>query len=89
MAVISMFYGLVIYLYFGDDKRHHTPHIHVKYQGEDTVFSIPDGKLLEGKLKTNKKKLIQAWMVIHAEELLANWDLAVSGQGIFKIDPLK
>jgi len=24
-----------------DNKQHKTPHIHVKYQGEETVFSIP------------------------------------------------
>jgi hypothetical protein len=53
MAVISMFYGLVIYLYFQDYKRHHFPHIHVKYQDENSVFSIPDGQLLEGSLKQN------------------------------------
>jgi len=89
MAVISMFYGLVIYLYFKDNQQHHTPHIHVKYQDENAVFSIPDGQLLEGSLKANKMKLIQAWIVIHSEELMADWDLAVMGQSIFKIDPLK
>jgi hypothetical protein len=44
---------------------------------------------LEGSLKPNKIKLLQAWVEIHAEELLADWDLAISGQRIFKIDPLK
>ena len=89
MSVISMFYGLVIYLYFQDNKRHHIPHIHVKYQDENAVFSIQDGQLLEGSLKPNKIKLVQAWIVIHAEELMADWDLAINGQSIFKIDPLK
>jgi len=89
MAVISMFYGLVIYMYFQDNKRHHIPHIHVKYQDENAVFSITDGQLLEGSLKPNKIKLVQAWIVIHVEELLADWNLAISGQSIFKIDPLK
>jgi hypothetical protein len=89
MAVISMFYGIVIYLFFEDNRRHHLPHIHVKYQDENAVFSIPDGKLLEGALKPNKMKLVQAWIEIHAEELSADWDLAISGQSVFKIDPLK
>ena len=89
MAVISMFYGIVVYLFFEDNKRHHLPHIHVKYQDENAVFSIPDGVLLEGSLKPNKIKLLQAWVEIHAEELLADWDLSISGQRIFKIDPLK
>jgi hypothetical protein len=89
MAVISMFYGIVVYLFFEDNKRHHLPHIHVKYQDENAVFSIPDGALLEGSLKPSKIKLLQAWVEIHSEELLADWDLAVNGQKIFKIDPLK
>ncbi|MDR3296653.1 MAG: DUF4160 domain-containing protein [Prevotellaceae bacterium] len=89
MAAISMFFGLVIYLYFEDNKTHHLPHIHVKYQDENAVFSIPDGQLLEGNLKSNKMKLVHAWIEIHAEELLADWDLAVNGQAVFKIDPLK
>jgi len=89
MAAISMFYGLVIYLYQFDNIRHHNPHIHVKYQGEWAVFSILDGSILEGELKSDKAKLVQAWIVLRKEELLANWDLAVAGQQVFKIDPLK
>lgn len=30
MPAISMFYGIVIYLYFFDDERHKLPHIHSK-----------------------------------------------------------
>jgi hypothetical protein len=89
MAAISMFYGLIIYLYQFDNIRHHIPHIHVKYQGDWAVFSIIDGSIIDGDLKTEKVKLVQAWMLIHNEELLANWELAKTGQQIFKIDPLK
>ena len=89
MAAISMFYGLVIYLYQYDNTRHHIPHIHVKYQGEWAVFSILDGSILDGELKLDKVKLVQAWIVLRKEELLANWDLAIAGQQLFKIDPLK
>jgi hypothetical protein len=34
-------------------------------------------------------KLVQAWIEIHKEELLANWELALNGQEAFKIEPLK
>jgi len=34
-------------------------------------------------------KLVQAWMEIHQEELVANWELAVNGQAVFKIEPLR
>jgi hypothetical protein len=46
MAVISMFYGLIISLFYGDNRQHHSPHIHVKYQNDEAVFSIPDGALI-------------------------------------------
>ena len=88
MALISMFYGLVIYIYL-EKTQHHLPHIHVKYQDENAVFSLPDGRLLEGSLQSSKQKLIQAWIEIHSEELLADWGLAQSGLPVFKIEPLK
>jgi hypothetical protein len=65
------------------------PHIHVSYQDQEAVVSIPEGELLEGNLKHNKMKLVQAWIEIHQEELIANWSLAINGQQVFKIDPLK
>jgi hypothetical protein len=89
MAIISMFYGIIISLYFMDQKRHHLPHIHVKYQEHEAVIEIPDGKLIEGDLPANKLKLVSAWIEIHRDELIADWELAVKGETIFKIDPLK
>ena len=89
MAIISMFYGIIISMYYFDNKQHKVPHIHVKYQGEEAVFSIPDGKILEGNMKTNKKKLVKAWILIHEDELMADWELAINGEEVFKIDPLK
>ena len=89
MPTISMFFGIIITMYYFDDVQHNTPHIHVKYQGENAVFSIPDGELLAGKIKNSKSKLIKAWIEIHQEDLMANWELAVNGNEVFKIDPLR
>ena len=89
MAIITMFYGIIISMYYLDNKQHNLPHIHVRYQDEEAVISIIDGLLLDGTLKTNKMKLVQAWIEIHNEELMADWELASSGETIFKIDPLK
>ena len=88
MAIISMFYGIIISMYYLDNKQHNLPHIHVKYQDEEAVISISDGQILEGSLKINKMKLVQAWIEIHNDELVADWDLAINGEAIFKIDPL-
>jgi hypothetical protein len=89
MPSISMFYGIVVYLYYLDNKQHHLPHIHARYQGDEVVVSIPDGDVLDGSIPPSKLKLLLAWVEIHKEELIADWDLAVDGQEPFKIDPLR
>lgn len=89
MAIISMFYGIIISMYYLDTRKHHTPHIHVKYQEQEAVIDIPDGNLLEGSIPSNKMKLVLAWIEIHKEDLMADWELAISGEAVFKIDPLK
>ncbi|NOT01590.1 MAG: DUF4160 domain-containing protein [Phycisphaerales bacterium] len=89
MPVISMFYGVVVSMYFLDNRRHHRPHIHVKYQDHEAVIAIPDGEILEGVLPRGKMRLVQAWVEIHNDELMADWNLAVSGQHPFKIEPLR
>ena len=57
MPVISMFYGLIIAMYYLDTKQHNLPHIHVKYSGMEAVYEVPNGKLLEESLPVNKEKL--------------------------------
>ncbi len=89
MPVISMFYGIIVAMYFLDNRQHNTPHIHVKYQDREAVVSMPDGDVLEGSLPPSKMKLVAAWIEIHKDELMADWDLAVSGQHPYKIDPLR
>jgi len=89
MAVLAMFYGVIVSMYYLDSRQHHVPHIHVKYQDQEVVLSIPDGQVLEGKLKPNKLKLVQAWIEIHQEELLADWELASKGEAVFRIEPLR
>lgn len=41
MPAISMFYGIIVSMYFFDNNRHHRPHIHISYQDQEAVFSIP------------------------------------------------
>jgi shikimate kinase len=89
VAVIAMFYGIIVSMYFFDNQRHKLPHIHIRFQGQEVVVSIPDGTVLEGTLRGNKMKLVQAWIEIHQDELMADWELAIAGEPVFRIDPLK
>jgi hypothetical protein len=89
MPTISMFYGVIIYMYFFDNQRHHKPHIHAEYGEYKAVFDIDGGNLLDGKLPSKKLKMVQAWIAIHEEELMADWRLAIEGKELFRIDPLR
>ena len=89
MPILSTFYGIVVRMYFFDDKQPHTPHVHAECSGDKAVFAIPTAELLAGKLPSGKMRLVQAWIEIHRDELMADWRLAVNGEEVFKIDPLK
>jgi hypothetical protein len=89
MPTISMFYGILILMYFYDDKKHARPHIHAEYGDQVASIAIDDGEVLSGSIPPPKMKLVQAWIEIHREDLMADWKLAVAGEPIFKIDPLR
>jgi len=48
MPIISMFFGIIGSMHFLDNRQHKQPHIHVKYQSDEAVISIPSGEFLEG-----------------------------------------
>ena len=89
MPSISMFYGIIVYLYFKDNKQHNKPHIHVRYQEDEVIVAIPGGEVLEGSIPGNKMKLLEAWIELHKDELVADWELAAAGQQPYKIEPLR
>jgi hypothetical protein len=80
MPTISMFYGIVVRMFFYDTDQHNEPHIHVEYQDDTAVYAIEDGRVLAGGLPNKKHKLVVAWLEIHQEDLMADWKLAVNGQ---------
>jgi hypothetical protein len=89
MPVISMFYGVVVLMYYFDNRKHHLPHIHVQHAEDEAVIGIPDGEVIEGSIQKAKLRLVQAWIEIHREELMRNWELAIAGESVLKIEPLK
>jgi hypothetical protein len=52
-------------------------------------IAIKDGQMLDGSFPPKQLKLVQAWIEIHRDELLANWELAVAGDELFRIQPLQ
>lgn len=72
MPIISQFYGILIYLYKEIGDHHNEPHIHIKYNEYEMSMTL-NGKIIAGKLPTKQKKLLEAWVEIHKEELKAAW----------------
>ena len=62
---------------------------HVECGDEEEVVSIPDGTIIEGSIRSAKLRLVQAWIEIHQDDLMADWRPAISGQAVFKIEALK
>ncbi len=88
MPVLSMFYGIIIRMQSEKGGKHHLPHIHVICGDDESIFSL-EGEKIEGTISISKKKLVEAWIEIHKEELMANWKLLEEGEQFFKIEPLK
>jgi hypothetical protein len=60
----------------------------VYYQDAVAVLKVPSGDILDGRLPQGKNWLMQALIEIHRKELMANWQLAVTGEQDFSSDTL-
>ena len=87
MPIISQFYGIIIKMYFKESDRHHKEHIHIIYNEYSAIYDL-QGKLIEGNLPIKQKKMVEAWIAIHEEELKKLWKyMKIKGE-FFKIKPL-
>jgi len=83
-----MFYGIIIRMYCAP-REHNPPHIHVYYQDDKATVNIVDNEIMDGHLPRKQLRLVQAWVELRKEELMADWELAQNGELPFKIDPLR
>jgi hypothetical protein len=87
MPTISMFFGIIIRMYYAP-AEHNPPHIHAYYQEYKATININDGEILQGQIPKKQLRLIIAWIEIHRDELLADWELCHNGEKPFQISPL-
>ena len=59
MPSISMFFGIIIYMYYDD---HNPPHFHARYQRYKAAFDF-EGDMIAGELPLKQRKLVTAWAV--------------------------
>lgn len=89
MPILSMFYGIIVRMYLADNKHHNLPHFHAKYAEFEASISIPEGEVLAGNLPRKQLRLVQAWIELHQDELIANWELAINGEHPYRIQSLQ
>jgi hypothetical protein len=83
MPEISRFYGIVVKMFFTDDERD-SPHIHALYGEYVSAIDVLTGQPMKGDLPGKAVKLVQEWLDIHRDELLAIWQ----SQEFKKLPPL-
>jgi len=88
MPLISQFYGILIYIYREANGKHNVPHFHAAYGEFEAVYDF-EGNLLDGKLPKKQNKLVEAWALIHTDELNAAWKAWNENGEVIKIEGLR
>ncbi|MGA2654613.1 MAG: DUF4160 domain-containing protein [Gammaproteobacteria bacterium] len=86
MPTISMFYGIIVSMFYAD---HAPPHIHVQYAEFKGIIDIEKLAIIKGNLPRRALELTIDWTELHQSELLTDWYLCQKNQAPNKIEPLK
>lgn len=88
MPIISTFFGILIRMNWRDIAQHNMPHFHAEYAEFQAVFTL-DGELISGNFPPKQRAFVKAWALLREDELAADWKLAVNGEEVFRIEPLR
>jgi hypothetical protein len=85
MPTLSIFYGIVIQIYWFD---HAPPHFHARYGEHEVQVDIRAIAILHGSLPRRAEAMVLEWTRAHQTELMMAWELASTGTPPAKIAPL-
>lgn len=86
MPTISIFYGIVIQMFW---HEHPPPHFHALYAEYEALIDIHTLKIIRGYLPKRATALVLEWAREHQTELLEDWKLCTQRQTPKKIEPLE
>ena len=86
MPQISMFYGIVIYMYYND---HAPPHFHAIYGEYEALIQILPFEVLRGNLPKRAMLLVKEWVEQNVSNLMKNWRHIENAEPLEKIPPLE
>ncbi len=88
MPLISQFYDILVYIYKEIGGHHNEPHIHVKYNEYEMSMTF-DCRFLSGNIPKKQRRLVEAWLEIHKEEIKSSWEVYNKYGKIIKIKGLE
>ncbi len=86
MPTISMFYGILIQMFWND---HAPPHFHALYAEYEVLIDIGTLETIKGTMPRRALTLVLEWASEHRAELLEDWMLCEKNQPLNKISPLE
>ena len=86
MPTISIFYGILIQMFW---REHAPPHFHARYGKYKVGININTLEVISGKMPRRALGLILEWASLNREKLLEDWELCQQNQPPKKISPLK
>ena len=86
MPTISIFYGIMIQMFW---KDHAPPHFHARYGNYKVAINIHTLEIISGKMSNRALNLISEWALKNRQKLLEDWELCQQNQMPQKIAPLK
>jgi len=66
MPTISVFYGIVIQMFW---REHGPPHFHALYAEHEAVIDLRDFRVIRGSLPRRAMALVLEWAADHRDEL--------------------
>ena len=86
MPAISIFFGIVIRMFYNDHKP---VHFHAEHQGQRGKFDL-SGRMVAGNIDSKTAlRLIRQWARQHEAEIRANWQRMKTGKALETIEPLR
>jgi len=85
MPTISIFYGIVIQMFW---KEHPPPHFHALYAEYEVLINIQTLEVVKGFLPRRAMVMVLEWANEHRAELMEAWNKCAHMQPPKKIEPL-
>lgn len=89
VKLISAYYGVTVAFAATKIKKQVSPFVVAMCQGAEAGIDVTSNQVIYGQIPYNKQILVNAWIEIHREELIASWNAGRMTGDYYKLDPLR